>query len=161
MKIRLIACAVLLVALLVPAAPASATDQTLFDTWNTGYAAESKRAIKRFNRESRRFQRSDFRRWRGLYKASRAIYRIAGKLDRDIKADSASTPGGEEARTLALTSLKWSKRSTNQFSRGVRLGGRKRYRAAASAFKKSGRLGDRAVSYAKRTDRAFRALGLS
>jgi hypothetical protein len=159
MKIRLaVLSLVALFAVALPA-PASADDRSVFDAW-TSRDADLNKTDKQWKRAFRQWKRSDFRVWKPLYRANKAYAKLGGQVEAAIKAQTASTPKGEETRTFALRGLRSFRQGFTLSARGVRLLARGKRRAASKALNRATKLEKQSNRNIERANEGFKALGL-
>jgi hypothetical protein len=158
MKIRLIALTLVAAFALALPATASADDRGVYTAWSKE-DARGKKLHQRFNRAFKRYKASDTRVWKPIYRASRAIAKYGADTQAAVKAQSASTPEGENVRAIALKALRFDRASYTNLARGIRLAARGRRRAAGKALNRAVRQERTALRLIRRANRGFKELG--
>ncbi len=142
----------------VPASTAFADDRAVYAEWNKD-DARGTTLVNRIHSEIKRYNRSRGRRWRPVYRAAKRYVRFNAAKRRAITALTASTPDGEEVRTLAIKALRTSEMGNTSFAREIRLLARRRERAADRALDRAEELTAKAAKLRKQVIRGFRELG--
>ena len=100
--------AILVAALFVVPATASASDQSIWDTWNGAHAKALNDSLDKNRKAIKRMLRSEYRKPRLIRRAIKSfnpVRRILGKIAGKVRKESASSENGRNAKTLILKSL--------------------------------------------------------
>ena len=150
-------------ALFTVPATASASDQSIWDTWNGAHAKALNDAADANGKAVKRMVRSEYRKPRLIRKAIRSfnpLRRVLGKIAAAVREESASSENGRDAKALILKSLRtWrSALALNQRAlRQVLRGNRKR---AQRMLKRVVRMLKKSESYARRATELLEAEGV-
>ena len=147
-------------ALLLPAAPASADDRSVYEAW-TKDDARGERLVKQSKRALNRWERSKFRVWKPAVAAFDALQTHASDAEYFLKSESPSTEQGARAQALALKGLEreWQGYGNLRYAVHLTVDGERRL--ARHYLKSGARMLRIAAKYGRRANREFKALGLA
>ena len=147
-------------ALLTVPATASASDQSVFDTWNGAHAEKLAKAINRHDRAAKRAGNGSRRAIRRVLRTIPPLRRLVAKVATAVRGESASSDNGRSAKKLILRSLAAWRSALRLEARAWRALLRGSNERAGRLFKRVQRVYRRSERYAKRAQRLLREEGV-